>query len=127
MYLLDTNALIYTLAMPEKIPDAAMDIIINTDNRLYVSICSLWEIVIKQSIGKLNLDKTVTDIVAECESEDMGFLDIKPNHLSVLRSLPFIHRDPFDRLYISQAIAEDMTIITSDTIIPKYNVRTLWK
>lgn len=127
MYLLDTNALIFTLTAPEKLADAAYDIIINTDNTLYVSVASLWEIVIKQSIGKLEIDKTINEIATECLREDIYFLDIKPTHLMTLRTLPFIHRDPFDRLYIAQAKTEDMTIITSDTIIPQYDVKTLWK
>lgn len=107
--------------------DHALDIITNTDNKLYTSVGSLWEITIKQSIGKLDIDKSITEIANECHKEDIEFLDIRPTHLAILGNLPFIHRDPFDRLYISQAIAEGLTLITSDTIIPQYNIKTLWK
>jgi PIN domain nuclease of toxin-antitoxin system len=126
MFLLDTNALIWTLSDPEELSNPAKDVITNSDNKLFVSIATLWEITIKQSIGKLDLEGDVLDIVEECEREGINILSIQPQHLKKLEKLPLIHRDPFDRLIISQAIYEDLTIITKDSMIPKYDVSVLW-
>ena len=126
MFLLDTNALIWTLSDPEELSNPAKDVITNSDNKLFVSIATLWEITIKQSIGKLDLEGDVLDIVEECEREGINILSIQPQHLKKLVKLPLIHRDPFDRLIISQAIYEDLTIITKDSMIPKYDVSVLW-
>ena len=126
MFLLDTNALIWTLSDPEELSNPAQDVITNSDNKLFVSIATLWEITIKQSIGKLDLEGDVLDIVEECEREGINILSIQPQHLKKLEKLPLIHRDPFDRLIISQAIYEDLTIITKDSMIPKYDVSVLW-
>ena len=126
MFLLDTNALIWTLSDTEELSNPAKDVITNSDNKLFVSIATLWEITIKQSIGKLDLEGDVLDIVEECEREGINILSIQPQHLKKLEKLPLIHRDPFDRLIISQAIYEDLTIITKDSMIPKYDVSVLW-
>ena len=126
MFLLDTNALIWTLSDPEELSNPAKDVITNSDNKLFVSIATLWETTIKQSIGKLDLEGDVLDIVEECEREGINILSIQPQHLKKLEKLPLIHRDPFDRLIISQAIYEDLTIITKDSMIPKYDVSVLW-
>jgi PIN domain nuclease of toxin-antitoxin system len=126
MFLLDTNALIWTLSDPEKLSNPAKDVITNSENKLFISIASLWEITIKQSIGKLDLEGDVLDIVEECEREGINILSIQPQHLKKLEQLPLIHRDPFDRLIISQAIYEGLTIITRDSMIPKYDIGVLW-
>lgn len=126
MYLLDTNALIWTLFDPDKLSTAAKDVIIDEKNDLYVSIASLWEISIKRSLGKLEIEKDPVEIAAECEREQIHVLSVKPVHLKRLEKLPFVHRDPFDRLYIAQANVEGLTIITKDSVIPGYDVKTLW-
>lgn len=126
MFLLDTNALIWTLSDPEKLSNPAKDVITNSENKLFISIASLWEITIKQSIGKLDLEGDVLDIVEECEREGINILSIQPQHLKKLEQLPLIHRDPFDRLIISQAIYEGLTIVTRDSMIPKYDIGVLW-
>ena len=99
---------------------------IETDNDLYVSIASLWEISIKQSIGKLDIDASPIDISSTCEEMDIHMLPISPQHLSLIQKLPDIHRDPFDRLIIAQATYEGAVIITKDSIMPKYDVKTIW-
>ena len=84
------------------------------------------EIAIKQSIGKLDLDFSITQIENLCNEKDIQILPIKSKHLDKLKNLPKYHGDPFDRLIISQALAENLTIITRDSTIPNYPVRTLW-
>jgi len=125
MYLLDTNALICALFIPERLSAAAKEQIESSDS-LFVSVVSLWEIAIKQSIGKLDIAASIPEIVQTCGALQMTMLPIHPNHIEGIKALPSIHHDPFDRLIIAQAIAEKLTIITMDQIIPKYSVTTLW-
>ncbi|KAI4444345.1 type II toxin-antitoxin system VapC family toxin [Schaedlerella arabinosiphila] len=126
MYLLDTNALLYFLYDSEKLSKRASEIIYHNDEKISVSIVSMWEIAIKSSIGKLEIKSSISKIVGTCENEQFEILPIKPFHLDEIGRLPPIHGDPFDRLIISQAIAENLIIITKDGTIPMYNVKVLW-
>lgn len=125
-YILDTNALIFYLYNPERLSKVAVDIVHNEDNQIYVSIVSLWEIAIKSSIGKLEIKNSMEEIAGICLKYKIELLAINPQHLDQIANLPQIHGDPFDRLIISQAIAENLTIVTSDSIIPKYDANTIW-
>lgn len=126
MYLLDTNALLFFLYNCEKLSKKASDVIYHNDEKICVSIVSLWEIAIKSSIGKLEIKSSISKIAETCEKEQFDILSIKPFHLDEVGRLPMIHGDPFDRLIISQAIAENLIIITKDGTIPLYNVKVLW-
>lgn len=126
MYLLDTNALLYFLYDSGKLSKRASDIIYHNDEKINVSIVSMWEIAIKSSIGKLEIKSSISKIAETCEKEQFDILSIKPFHLDEIGRLPMIHGDPFDRLIISQAIAENLIIITKDGTIPLYNVKVLW-
>ncbi len=126
MYLLDTNALLFFLYDSEKFSKRVSDVIYHNDEKISVSIVSMWEIAIKSSIGKLKIKSSISKIAETCEKEQFDILSIKPFHLDEIGRLPMIHGDPFDRLIISQAIAEDMIIITKDGTIPRYDVKVLW-
>ena len=126
MYLLDTNALLYFLYDSGKLSKRASDIIYHSDERINVSIVSMWEIAIKSSIGKLEIKSSISKIAETCENEQFDILPIKPFHLDEIGQLPAIHGDPFDRLIISQAVSENLVIITKDGTIPMYNVKVLW-
>ena len=125
MYLLDTNALLFFLYDSGKRSKRASDINHN-DEKISVSIVSMWEIAIKSSIGKLEIKSSISKIAETCEKEQFDILPIKPFHLDEIGRLPAIHGDPFDRLIISQAISENLIIITKDGTIPMYNVKVLW-
>ena len=125
MYLLDTNALLFFLYDSGKLSKRASDINHN-DEKISVSIVSMWEIAIKSSIGKLEIKSSISKIAETCEKEQFDILPIKPFHLDEIGRLPAIHGDPFDRLIISQAISENLVIITKDGTIPMYNVKVLW-
>ncbi len=124
-YLLDTNALLFSLADVKSLSDKARDII-ETEENLCVSIVSLWEIAIKQSIGKLSLSMTIPEIQSECYSRSIEIVPIKPAEIEKIKTLPKIHNDPFDRLIIAQANAMDATIVTRDSKIPEYPVQVAW-
>ena len=116
--LLDTNALIFYLfqdALSKRANEA-----IHKNPNVFVSIASLWEIAIKQSIGKLQITGSITDIANACGEVGIDILSIQPRHLDYINQLPKIHGDPFDRLIISQAVVDGMTLVSSDTIIPQY-------
>ena len=126
MYLLDTNALLFFLYDSEKLSKKASEVIYRNDGKINVSIASMWEIAIKSSIGKLEIKSSISKIAETCKMEQLDILSIKPFHLDGIGRLPKIHGDPFDRLIISQAIAENLVIITKDGTIPLYDVKVLW-
>ena len=125
MYLLDTHTLLWFLRDSPQLSKKALEII-TTENKVYVSIASLWEIAIKKSIGKLEFKHSIEKIAELCHEKDILILQIQPKYFDKIIKLPNIHNDPFDRLIISQAIIENLVIITKDTIIPKYSVKTIW-
>ena len=125
MYLLDTHTLLWFLRDSPQLSKKALEII-TTENKVYVSIASLWEIAIKKSIGKLEFEHSIEKIAELCHEKDILILQIQPKYFDKVIKLPNIHNDPFDRLIISQATIENLVIITKDTIIPKYSVKTIW-
>lgn len=124
-YLLDTNALIFSLCNPSELSSTATKII-TSEKDLSVSVISLWEIAIKQSIGKLNIHSTIPEIERICKEREIEVIPILSDELEGVKSLSPIHKDPFDRLIISQAKKRNCIIITSDKIIPDYDVKTVW-
>jgi PIN domain nuclease of toxin-antitoxin system len=89
---------------------------------LLISIASLWEIVIKSSLGKLLLKRDVPEIINGISKSGFSILHIKPQHLIALHKLEYYHKDPFDRVIISQAITENIPIVTSDENFDEYKV-----
>ncbi|EMB44095.1 type II toxin-antitoxin system VapC family toxin [Treponema denticola] len=125
MYILDTHTLLWLFDKDDNLSSSAKNIIL-TEDTLYVSIVTFWEIAIKQNIEKLKLEYTPSELITLAEQQAISVLQISPKHLDTIRTLEKIHNDPFDRLIIAQAQCEDMTIITKDSIIPKYKVKILW-
>lgn len=125
MYILDTHALLWYLTDSDRMSEELKDFISNSET-VAVSIASLWEIAIKQSLGKLKIDFTIFQIEQVCYQKDILILPIKPVELDMICNLPKIHGDPFDRLIICQTIQESAILITTDSIIPQYPVHTYW-
>ena len=124
-YLLDTNILVYLLCAPQELSPEAKRVV-QTEPHLFVSIASFWEIAIKQSLGKLSLPLGIPEMEAVCRERDIGILPIAATALERIKTLPDIHRDPFDRLLVAQALDEGLAIITRDRTIPQYPVQTIW-
>lgn len=124
-YLLDTNALIFSLCNPNELSKFARKII-TLERELFVSVVSFWEIAIKQSIGKLAIESDIPRIEEICKERGIQVISILSEEIEGIKKLPKFHNDPFDRIIISQALQNDFCIITRDTIIPKYPVKTLW-
>jgi PIN domain nuclease of toxin-antitoxin system len=124
--LLDTHVLIWLVEGDKNLSTVARSAIEDEDNSLYLSIASLWEITIKLSLGKLNLQLSVDEMVESfLIPGGIEILQIETSHLSILRDLPLHHRDPFDRLIIAQAQAEGMTLVSADGIFGMYEVELL--
>lgn len=125
-YLLDTHVIIWLLEADPNLPESLVQIIENGKNRLFVSVATLWEMTIKSSLSKLELQKSLEEIFGHLKKLDIEFLSIRENHLVTLRDLPFHHRDPFDRLIISQSKAETITLMSKDSIFKSYDVDLIW-
>ncbi len=123
-YIIDTHILLWYLFDAEQLPENAKQVI-EGDNEICVSIASLWEIAIKQSIGKLNIDKSISQIEGQCKLDDIGILPISADDCESIKFLEKIHNDPFDRIIIAKAKNEGYTIITKDEKIKQYDVDTL--
>lgn len=120
--LLDTHALLWWLADDERLGGRARGLIGDPENAVFVSVASLWEIVVKARVGKLDAD--IVEVLTAVERDDFTLLDITPAHLATLARLPAHadHRDPFDHLLIAQAITEEATFVSQDRNVPRYPV-----
>jgi PIN domain nuclease of toxin-antitoxin system len=120
--LIDTHVLLWWLTEPERLKVEHLDLIKNPDNIIEVSVCSLFEIATKRSIGKLIFEEDFKSVI-----EENGFrlLKIDYPHLEYYATLPIQHKDPYDRMIISQAIVEDIGIISYNRIFKEYSVNLL--
>ncbi len=126
-YLLDTHTLIWFLMGDKKLSDKARGLIDNPDNTKFLSIASLWEIAIKVSLGKLALNKPFEKLFPEqLHFNRIEILDITVDNLIKLTTLPFHHRDPFDRLIIAQALVGELPIIGADVLFDAYGINREW-
>ncbi|MEN8256061.1 MAG: type II toxin-antitoxin system VapC family toxin [Verrucomicrobiota bacterium] len=125
--LLDTHVFIWMINEDRFISPKARDLMADLDNSLFLSAASYWEICIKTSIGKLELGRNwKAAIDRELEFNNVQWLPIRKNHSQGICALPGIHKDPFDRLLISQAKCEKMTLVTADKNIQKYPFKWIW-
>lgn len=124
--LLDTHAFIWFYVGDERLPSTVKELIADSTSACYVSIASLWEISIKASIGKLELRIELSQLTDFLTDNKIELLPIKIEHLEQLQTLPFHHRDPFDRLLIAQALTENLTLISRDSLFAQYNVPLHW-
>ncbi|MAG96846.1 MAG: type II toxin-antitoxin system VapC family toxin [Alphaproteobacteria bacterium] len=123
--LLDTHALLWALFTPVLLSTSMRHSVLDSANDIQVSIASLWEVAIKQSIGKLTLERPL-----QMEVVDSGFtfLDITPEHCAAYADLPLDkqHRDPFDRMLAVQARLEGCRLVSKDAKLDRYGVMRIW-
>jgi PIN domain nuclease of toxin-antitoxin system len=125
--LLDTHAFLWFIEGSPNLSGVAKGAIENRENQRFLSIASLWEIAIKVSVGKLALDMTLTELVErEVYGNAIEIMTIRSEHLDQLAKLPFHHKDPFDRLMISQSLVESLPVVTRDSAFELYPVQMLW-
>ena len=125
--LLDTHTLLWFIAGSTSLSAVARSAIENAANEKFVSIVSIWETAIKVSIGKISLTAPFDDLFPhQLTVNSFELLPVKVEHISVITTLPFHHRDPFDRLLIAQAIEEKMTLLSVDEVFDDYGIGHLW-
>ena len=122
--LLDTHAILWTAWGSDQVPASVRRAM--QECECFYSIASLWELAIKQSLGKIGFEAPLAELDACCRRAGFRRLSIGISHLERLKTLPSIHRDPFDRLLIAQALEEGLAIVTCDRLIPQYPVQTVW-
>jgi PIN domain nuclease of toxin-antitoxin system len=127
-FLLDSHSLLWFVWDHHKLSPKARDLMANPRNELLFSMASLWEIAIKVSIGKLRLaepyDAFMNQVIT---TNHLIILPITVQHATRVVSLPFQHRDPFDRLLVAQAMVEKVPIISCDSVFDAYPVTRLWE
>ncbi|MGH4012645.1 MAG: type II toxin-antitoxin system VapC family toxin [Pseudonocardiaceae bacterium] len=117
--LLDSQVVLWSLHRPERLSAETVTAIMDPSNTVDVSVASLWELSIKQSLGKLTVDGDLREhLVRQCFAE----LPVLGEHALAARDLPLHHRDPFDRLLIAQARCEGLTLVTADRQFVAYDV-----
>lgn len=126
-FLLDTSTLLYWLAGDERVPMRVRQAVDEAGSRVYFSPLNLAEIQIKYQAGKLRLPGTPEAFLSqELKKYPFQWLDLSAEAIYTLQKLPPLHRDPFDRLLIAQALTLGAILVTPDEQIRKYPIRSLW-
>jgi len=125
-YILDTHVLLWLIFDSDKLSDSAHQMLSNSFVRKHVCASSLWEISIKNRIGKLPLPDGTQGILSALRTRGFGIIGLDYLHIEAYNALPLIHRDPFDGIIIATALVENMTVITADENIQKYDVPWIW-
>lgn len=124
--LLDSQVFLWMTGESWRVPDRVRQEL-NLAEELYLSVVSEWELTIKHQIGKLELPRALSEIVRlQCDANGLRILPVVRDHVHQYSTLPLHHRDPFDRMLIAQAIAEDLTVVTADALFKHYPVKTAW-
>ena len=125
--LLDTCAFLWLTTDAPELREKAKILFQNSNNPVYLSSVSVWEILVKNQLGKLPLPSAADDFIKEqCEKHYIEYLSLDEKAVFNLYRLPNYHRDPFDKMLVCQAITHDLTILTSDKMIMQYPVATVW-
>ena len=121
-FLLDTHIFVWAMEGSKLLPESIKNKIADPNNKIFVSVASIWEIVIKRHLKKI---KIAFDIETSIEKAGIEVLAIEASHALETEKLPPHHKDPFDRMLVAQAIVEKLMIITEDGKIKKYDVSVL--
>ncbi|MDR0649278.1 MAG: type II toxin-antitoxin system VapC family toxin [Synergistaceae bacterium] len=124
--LLDTHTVLWFAENSPKLSVAAKGAILRRNTLNFVSIVSAWELAVKISLGKMRIDGGTAEFFNIIESNCFLILPIKRKYIQKAETLPFVHRDPFDRMLICAALCEGLAVITADADIQKYPVRCIW-
>ncbi len=125
--LLDTHAFLWFITDNPMLSSSARILIENINNDRFISLASIWEIAIKTSLNKLEIAKPFSEFIPnQLKQNYINLLPINISHLIKVAELPFHHRDPFDRLMISQSLIERIPIISKDTVFDDYGIKRFW-
>lgn len=118
--LLDTHLLLWAAGQPERLSGAARELIEAADNELVFSTASLWEVVIKRGLGREDFKVDPRLLRRGLLDNGYGELPIASEHVVAIDTLPPLHKDPFDRVLIAQALVEGITLLTRDPVVARY-------
>ena len=125
--LLDTHAFLWWISADDRLSANARDVISDGTNDVWFSAASGWEIVVKSSLGRLTVDRPLDELVPEqLEANAFQVLPIHLRHVLAIDELPDLHRDPFDRVLVAQALVEDLALVTGDPVIARYPATVVW-
>ena len=124
--LLDTHSFIWFMNGETSLSQKAKELIEDASNEKYISVASIWEMAIKINLGRLSVKGGIKKALTDISSNNFTELNISSELLLIVEQLPHHHRDPFDRLLISQAIFEKMAIVSKDPEFKKYNISVIW-
>ena len=126
-YLIDTHTLLWIITNNQKLSRKTKKLYLNSENIIYFSLASIWEMAIKISLRKLSIEEPLNDFIhRHIKGNDIKILNIEVKHILSLENLPYYHRDPFDRLIISQSSYENIPILSSDKVFDLYPVKRIW-
>ncbi|MBE0689922.1 MAG: type II toxin-antitoxin system VapC family toxin [Anaerolineae bacterium] len=126
-YLLDTHTFLWFINDEPALSATAKALIVDLDNVVYISVASLWEMAIKVSLGRLVVPLPFADFIGDqLVKNSITLLDIKLEHVGIVATLPFHHRDPFDRLIVAQSQSENLPIIGKDELLDAYGIQRHW-
>lgn len=126
-HLLDTHTFLWLAIGDARIPPDLLRRLADREVQLVLSVASIWEMAIKKSLGKLSTTVPLEELIADqCEAMSVSVLDIRREHALGVVTLPFHHRDPFDRLLVAQAVAEGLAIVSRDQAFDGYPVERVW-
>lgn len=118
--LLDTHLLLWAVASSKRLPREARELLEDESHEVYFSAVSIWEIAIKSSLRRKDFRIDLAPFLVALPQMGLVELPVTAAHAAGVAQLPFIHRDPFDRLLIAQSIAEPLTLLTNDKILDRY-------
>jgi len=129
-FLIDTHVFLWFVSNSKELSSTAKTIIEDGSNEIFISIASLWEISIKTALGKLSISGNYESVIDDVNDNSMQILPVNFAHTVEQNRLPFHHRDPFDRIIISQAIVENINFISADAIFDSYSlgksIKRIW-
>jgi PIN domain nuclease of toxin-antitoxin system len=121
VFLLDTTVLLAAVLAPQRLPQEVCDWLADARNAVWFSAASLWEIAVKASLNRVEFDFRPEDIHALAMASRFDELPVAGEHTYAVATLPWHHRDPFDRLLVAQAMALPATLLTTDLALPVYS------
>ncbi len=125
--LLDTHVFLWLRNDPKQISEQVLTAYYDTNNEVFLSIASIWEMQIKSQLGKLELKLPLTELIEEqVLNNSLQILPIEIEHIFALAGLPFYHKDPFDRLILVQSKLEKLNLASADTVFSNYDVNLFW-
>ncbi len=129
-FLIDTHFFLWFVSNAKELSKNAKTLIEDEQNEIFISIASLWEISIKTALGKLTINGNYESVINDLTDNSIEILSVNFAHTVEQNRLPFHHRDPFDRIIISQAIVENMNFISVDAIFDDYlsgkSIKRIW-